>query len=333
MEPDFDKICFVLMPFGEEGTPEREQLDDIYENIIRRAVEESGLGLKCVRADEITRSGSIIDDIILYAAKSRIVIADLSGRNANVFYELGIRHSFSGKTILLAQSKNDLPFDIMPMRTIIYSKETLKKAENARCKLVRFLESTERNSPPSVSPVLSIIKDVKVSKETTLEEARFLKRLNFFLGHREKRHYDLDGLPTCFKYYVWGGGFGIDFFGLPERLLAVYTVLNAELAISEFHFDVLDLVYTHVYRSGVKTLNLLYAIDMAVSDHHEFTAEIYGSLSRGLSSKKIMSRAHTEGLDIVRGEGDSQTKTNLSVVVSIFDRMKMLQFEKEIGIH
>ena len=155
MEPDFDKICFVIMPFGKEGSTEREQFDDTYENIIKKAVEESGLGLKCVRADEITRPGSIIDDIIRYAIKSKCVIADMTGKNPNVFYELGIRHSFSGRTILLAQSSNDLPFDVGPQRTIMYSNSTSAEAEKAEKKLIEFLVEMDRESSISNSPVLN----------------------------------------------------------------------------------------------------------------------------------------------------------------------------------
>lgn len=154
MRQDTDKTCFVIMPMGPEGSEFREQSDDVYERIIKAAVTDSGLDLRCVRSDEINRSGSIIDDIIRYCVKSRFVVADMTRRNPNVFYELGIRHSWANRTILLASDVSDLPFDVNPLRTIIYSTVSTQKVKGARDKLIGFLremaedaEVTETDSP------------------------------------------------------------------------------------------------------------------------------------------------------------------------------------------
>lgn len=80
------------MPFGKEGTPEREKYNKLYE-IIKDAVAESKIGFTSKRADDIMKPGSILIDIIHDLDKSKIVIADLSENNPNVMYELGIRHS------------------------------------------------------------------------------------------------------------------------------------------------------------------------------------------------------------------------------------------------
>jgi len=157
VDSDYDKTCFVIMPFGKEGSPERKQSDDTYKNIIKKAVEESGLGLRCVRADDISRSGNIVDDIINYAAKSRFVIADMTGRNANVFYELGIRHSLKDGTILLARSAEDIPFDVQTERRIIYSKDTIDNATKAKDTLRNFLVSMNQSVVMSDSPVLKVL--------------------------------------------------------------------------------------------------------------------------------------------------------------------------------
>jgi hypothetical protein len=82
-------LCFVLMPFDERFSP-------IYENILKKVVEE--FGLKCKRADEIFGTKPIIEDIWVYIQKAQILIADLTGRNPNVFYELGLAHAMNKKS-------------------------------------------------------------------------------------------------------------------------------------------------------------------------------------------------------------------------------------------
>ena len=156
MQPDYDKTCFAIMPIGPADSKIREQSDDTYERIIKSAVKKANVGLTCVRADDINRSGFIMDDIIEHTVKSRFVIADLSNRNSNVFYELGIRHSWTVRTILLAQKREDVPFDISWLRTIFYSKETGDKIEAAVAKLCEFLVEMDGSSPKNDSPVLRL---------------------------------------------------------------------------------------------------------------------------------------------------------------------------------
>ncbi len=74
--------CFVLMPFAQEFT-------EVYDKIVE-ALEDPQLAFSCKRADEIFGSGHIIKDILKLIAESEIIIADLTSRNPNVFYELGI---------------------------------------------------------------------------------------------------------------------------------------------------------------------------------------------------------------------------------------------------
>ena len=106
-----ENLCFVLMPFDEKFTP-------IYENIIKTVVESAGL--ECKRADEIFGIKPIIEDIWEYIQKARILIADLTRRNPNVFYELGIAHAINKDVILITQDLKDLPFDLKHYRCIVY---------------------------------------------------------------------------------------------------------------------------------------------------------------------------------------------------------------------
>ena len=106
--------CFVLMPFAPNFT-------EVYE-VIKSAIEGPELGFSCDRADQLFGGGHIITDILRCLAASEIVIADLTSKNANVFYELGIAHTVKEmqKVLILSQHINDVPFDLRPFRCIIY---------------------------------------------------------------------------------------------------------------------------------------------------------------------------------------------------------------------
>lgn len=123
--------CFLIMPYGNrDQNPERvEELDALHE-LIRQAVEgvdaPDGSRLRCVRGDHDTRPGEIIAGIVRELVESEIAIAVLSGHNPNVFYELGVRHALSNSTILMAESEDDVPFDLRTQRMILYSTNTVQ---------------------------------------------------------------------------------------------------------------------------------------------------------------------------------------------------------------
>ena len=107
-----EQLVFVLSPF-------KEPFDTIYEDHIRPSV-ESIHGLNCLRADDIYDNRPIIEDIWRCTNEARILIAELTGRNPNVFYETGIAHTVGKEVILITQSMEDVPFDLKHLRCIVY---------------------------------------------------------------------------------------------------------------------------------------------------------------------------------------------------------------------
>ncbi len=77
-------VCFVVMPFGKEGTETRERFNRIYEYIIKKPICEAGY--RCIRGDEISGTEDIVDMLKSELVKAALVIADLSDKNANVFF-------------------------------------------------------------------------------------------------------------------------------------------------------------------------------------------------------------------------------------------------------
>jgi HEAT repeats len=113
-----DKTCFVLMPFDRE-------FDDVYAEIKECMAE---LGFDCKRADDIFVSRSILETVIMEIKQSQLIIADLTTRNANVFYELGIAHILKDlpSVILVSQNVERLPFDISHNLVLQYNPRNLK---------------------------------------------------------------------------------------------------------------------------------------------------------------------------------------------------------------
>ena len=106
-----EQMVFVLSPFGDP-------FDMIYEDHLKPSVESQGL--ECMRADDIYDNRPIMEDIWQCINEARLVIADLTGRNPNVFYETGVAHTVGKEVVLITQLMEDVPFDLQYLRCIEY---------------------------------------------------------------------------------------------------------------------------------------------------------------------------------------------------------------------
>jgi len=113
---DFQTTCFYITPIGEEASEQRAHSDLFLGNIVEPALEP--FGLKVIRADAIDKPGMITRQVIEYIMRARLVIADLSFHNPNVFYELALRHATRLPVVQIVRTGDSLPFDVGQMRTI-----------------------------------------------------------------------------------------------------------------------------------------------------------------------------------------------------------------------
>lgn len=104
--------CFVMMPFA---IP----MGGYYESIYRPAIEKAGL--QPVRADaEIFGAGKIMDQVWAGIRRAKVLVAELTTRNPNVFYELGLAHALRKPVVLVSSNQDDVPFDLQHIRVIYY---------------------------------------------------------------------------------------------------------------------------------------------------------------------------------------------------------------------
>ena len=124
------KKCFVISRIGPIGSPERKHSDLVMKYIISPALEP--LGFKAERGDHVADPGVITDHIIQRVTEDELIVADLTGGNPNVFYELAVRHVTRKPCIQLVQELERIPFDVSQLRTIRYdltNPESLEKAK------------------------------------------------------------------------------------------------------------------------------------------------------------------------------------------------------------
>jgi hypothetical protein len=112
---DSSETCFVMMPFAEP-------LSGYYATICRQLKKA---GLTAVRADtEIFGTGKIIDQIWAGINRAKVLVAELTGRNPNVLYELGLAHALHKPVVLISSNEGDVPFDVRHVRVIYYDEMT-----------------------------------------------------------------------------------------------------------------------------------------------------------------------------------------------------------------
>lgn len=131
LPPEADLVA-AMMPFDASFAA-------VYESLTEAA---ASAGMVCRRADNIWVNEHIMDDVLNLLWRARVVIADLSGKNANVFYETGIAHTLGREVILISQSMDDVPFDLRSIRTVLYhnngeGRENLRDRIRARLTDIR----------------------------------------------------------------------------------------------------------------------------------------------------------------------------------------------------
>jgi len=142
---DYTKTCFVIMPFSKKRVGDKDvDFDLIYEQVFRPAIESVDLpeGGKLVprRTDKDYFSGHISQEMFQYIEYSRFALADISGLNANVFYELGVRHrAHESGTVIFRQESGPPPFDIGQIKAFPYEYEPLNKVKDSIQLIVKVL--------------------------------------------------------------------------------------------------------------------------------------------------------------------------------------------------
>ena len=168
-------VCFVIAPIGEENSEIRKRSDQVLNHIIKPAAESCGF--KVERGDEIPESGLITSQIINRVIESPLVIADLTGSNANVFYELAVRHAAQKPLVQIIQKGDSLPFNVEGMRTIPVDHKDLDGASEA-CKLIgEYIQSVKNTHPDQIQTPISTSRELQLLRQSDNPEQRSIADL------------------------------------------------------------------------------------------------------------------------------------------------------------
>lgn len=191
-----NNIGFVIMPYGVRKDIDGQDInfDQVYRRIIEPAVEAAGLD--CIRCDDLNEPGWIPARMLKHILEDRVAIVDISTWNANVFYELGVRHTVKkGVTVLIRREGTTSPFNIQGLSSVSYS--TAAEGEAAAIAGIRGAITSGLSNPKNVdSLVYQALPDLNLPRRqpkpiTNVQTFEFAlaknpdKRLALITGDRE----------------------------------------------------------------------------------------------------------------------------------------------------
>ncbi len=142
------KLCFVVSAIGSETSPERTHADWVLQGVVEPVLAQFP-DFVVKRADQMDQPGLIDSQVINALLDAELVVADLSILNANVFYEIGIRHMVQKPMVHMFKRGVTLPFDVSLVRGVDFSLERPRDVEEAKIRLKEFVKSAlEPNNKP-----------------------------------------------------------------------------------------------------------------------------------------------------------------------------------------
>lgn len=168
------RSCFIITPIGDPGTDSRRSADGVIKSVITPVLE--ALDLDPVAAHMISESGSITNQIVKHILEDELVIANLTGLNPNVMYELAIRHAINKPVVVIAERGTRLPFDLSDERTLFFVND-MHGVDDLKPELSKMISSAIA-SDSSDNPIS------RNTKETVLKTSKQEKDLASFIMER-----------------------------------------------------------------------------------------------------------------------------------------------------
>lgn len=193
------KRCFIITPIGDQDSEIRKKADGVINAIIKPTLID--LGYDIIPPHEMSKSGSITQQVIEHIVNDDLVIANLTGLNANVMYELAIRHCVKKPIVCIIEKSTNIPFDVATERFIIYEDDfsnVISLKDNIR---KAVLSSTKESDVDN--PIYRSIKDIDIMKKITESNdpnSSVLKLILGRLGKIEKNTSSRNMEPSSNEY-------------------------------------------------------------------------------------------------------------------------------------
>lgn len=271
----YQPVCFIISPFGKKKYRRKGQAEEIlleadfdavYQDIVEPAVRAAGMDP--VRADHETVGGIIHKPMFERIILSDYVLADLTGANANVYYELGIRHAVKPYTTVSIYAENaELPFDVGPVRSIPYGTVALEAVKSA----ITLQLTAAKKEKITDSPVYQLVDGIQFQNSVAHEKTDIFRARVAYDQARKTQLADARDLPK-------------------EQRLAAVQAIEAEMELDHEETGVLiDLMLSYralgVWGEAVSFIERL----PAHVQHTVMVQEQYGfALNRAGNQKKAI---------------------------------------------
>lgn len=160
--------CFVVSAFG-VNTEEKKRYEQVLRHLVQKALGER---FRVVRADEIDDEGLITNQIIEHLIEDDLVVADLTGLNPNVFYEVAVRHAAGKPIVHLITRGQEIPFDVANMRAVPYALDDPDALEFAQEDLARKVKAIERGGWRAAPNPITAARRVALLQESEQPEIK-----------------------------------------------------------------------------------------------------------------------------------------------------------------
>lgn len=275
-ERNRNNLVFVLMPFDLGYVA-------FYENEIKQTIE--GMHLVCKRADDFFGPRPIMDDILESIQDAKFIIADLSGRNPNVFFEVGISHALGKNVILLTQNLADVPPKLQTLRCIIY-----ERSFEGATELIPALEKAVTEVQETGNPVLVKRNELRLQRRSYMAVVPVNDVPGQSCDHIVRR---------AMKEANFTGGRSDEIFDSSSMLEQIWAHLNAvDLVIADLTSCDSDVFYMAGLAYGLGK-NIIYlardetdiTFDLRSASHIIYSSNPYES---GLDAQKKITRVARE---------------------------------------
>lgn len=187
--------CFIIMPISsqQDAFYTAEHFQHVYDDLIRPACDQAGY--KAIRADDVRQANMIHLDILERLLQAPLAICDLSSRNPNVLFELGVRQAFDKPTVLIKDNETTPIFDIAPLRILQYSREMkYHQVIKSQKELQQAIQATVSpgKSGTNINSIVTLLKLGQPAKLPDVETSDSVS-IQLILAEVQRLRADLDG--------------------------------------------------------------------------------------------------------------------------------------------
>src|SRR5215207_9258221 len=189
MSADLDSECFFIAPIGDDPSEIRKWSDAVRDWVVKPAA-AAAAELRTIRADDVGEPGQITAQAVQHCLKAKAAVADLTGGNPNVYYELSVRHGALLPVVLIAEEGTKLPFDISQSRVIFFDHTDLDSAGKAKEQLQVQIEASLSgipDNPISDGMRLAQLQAGNVEEQTLAVVLDRLERLSYATEEIDRR--------------------------------------------------------------------------------------------------------------------------------------------------